>query len=236
MIPFPIRYAELNAVYGKTLGHGVSSLAVVGPEPGCGVSTLAYALARRSAAGGNKTLLVDVSMANPSVGPALALAAVDWRPGDESALSSIVALGDTGLSVLAAPRSIVGAWAFRDGDALRRQVAGWLEHFERVIVDSSPVNRKNQQNIPSDMACAACEGTVLVAQPGRTSESSVLEAADRLRSAGANILGGVLNDQYMPPLAAELCRETYRLERWFPRLMAELRLVIRRSKLLDQEI
>lgn len=236
MVPLPIHYAELETVYAATLGSGLRSLAVAAAESGAGVSTLAFALARRSAAAGRKTLLVDLNMSRPGIASWLGLSGADWRVDDVSMIEAIQAPPGLDISILPAPSSVAGAWGFREKTALQKGFERWGEIFECIVVDTSPLNRLNQGNIPPDRVCAACQGTLFVAQPGLTSEGNALEARDRLTAAGADLVGCVLNDRRMPSLADELCRETRRLERWCPKLMERVRARIRNAALLNQEI
>lgn len=235
MISLPIHYVELENVYARTLGGGVSSLALASAQGDEGVSTLAYALARRAAAAGKKTLLIDFNLARPSVGERLALQSGEWVPDSASSTSAIIEFPSTGLAFLPATESR-DSLNFRDVNTLRNGIARWAEDFDCIVADTSPLNRHNQQNIPPDIVCAACEATLLVVLAGRTTENQVLEANGRLAVAGARLAGSVLNDRFSPPLSDELCRETRRFERWAPKLMDTLRRRIWSSALLNQEI
>lgn len=234
--PAPIRYAELETVYAKTLGGSCRSLALTAPDADSGVTTLAYSIAYRSAEAGNRTLLVELNMAHPCLETWLGIPRTNWEPGRDTANSAPVPVIDGVLDVLAAPRGAASSWSFREQAMLTTQIEAWLGRYDKLVVDTSPVNRMNWQNVPADVACGACQGTLLVAQPGRTTEAAVIEAVSRLRAAGAVIVGGVLNDRFMPRLADELCRETRRFERLIPGPMRRLRRAIRSSRLLNQDL
>jgi Mrp family chromosome partitioning ATPase len=236
MRQIPIQYSEVEELYGRTVAAGFQSIGVTAAKPGEGSSTIAYALARRTAAAGKKTLLVDFNMATPSVGVRLALVSKTWQPGSDSAVDAIHPLGSTRLYALPAPSCTVDAWAFREVSQLSAQIAQWHKDYEVVIADTSSLTKRNRGNIPPEVVCAACSGTVLVVRSGRTREVNVIEARDRLDRAGARILGSVMNDMNAPGLAAELMRETRRLDRFAPKTMEKLRGVIRRSSLLNQVI
>ena len=235
MVPLPIRYIELENVYAQTFGNEARSVAVTAPQGGEGVSTLAYALARRAAAASKNTLLVDMNLARPSIAGRFGLQSKEWSPEGDSSGKATETFPSIFLSILPAPKR-AHSWAFRDARTLRECIERWTEKYDFVVIDTSPINRANQGNIPPDLVCAESDMTVLVALSGRTTESQVIEARSRLVAVGARLAGGIMNDRYMPHLADELCRETYRLERWFPKLMKTLRLQIRRSSLLNQEL
>lgn len=236
MIPLPIHHTEVEDIYAKTLGAGLSTLAIAAAEDGEGVSTLSYALARRCAAIGRKTLLVDFNRRRPSVGQRLAIPARDWLPGAPSAQVAIVQLSRTGLSVLPAPGENIEWLAVRDTPTLHKCFQQWRRRFDCIVADTSPLTVRNQKNFPPESVCAACDGTVLVVLTGRTSETRVQEARHKLADANARLVGAVLNDRYAPALADELLRETRRLDKAMPRLMQKLRAMIRRSTFLNQAI
>jgi protein-tyrosine kinase len=236
MIPLPINYTEVDDIYTKTLGAGLSTLAIAAAEDGEGISTLSYALARRSAAMGRKTLLVDFNLRRPSVGQRLAIPVCNWLPGEPSALDNIVQLSQTGLSVLTAPTNGVEWLHARDTSTLGRCFQQWRKRFDCIVADTSPLTVRNQENFPPESVCASCDGTVLVVLTGRTSETRVVEARHKLSVADARLVGVVLNDRYAPALADELIRETRRLDKAVPRVMRKLRAMIRHSTFLNQAI
>ncbi len=231
----PIHYAELEAVYARTLGNGTRALAVASAVGGEGTTTLARALAERSVAGGRETLLVDLNLDHPALHGHYGLNRGDWSlesPESQAFQPS----GIAGLSVLPAPTRVADHWSFRDPATLRAALETWLERFDRVVVDTSPLTRRNRRNVPADAVCGACGSTLLVVLAARTPESQLVEARQMLDAAGAEIAGAVLNDRHLPGLASELMRETRRLDHLMPRTMAWLRQRIAGSALLNQPI
>lgn len=235
MQQLPIHYEELEAVYTASIGQGNKSVAVVSAVRGEGVSTLAYALARRAAANGKKTLLVDFNTARPSVAPRLGYADVAWRPAETSWQDAAIDCG-IGLSLLPAPVGSEGVLNLREVSRLRALIDEWSAAFEAVIFDTSPLTSANQANIPAERVAAVADGSILVTLAARTAETKVTEAVSKLRSADARLIGSVLNDRYNPGVADELCRETHRLDKFLPTLMAAARRIIRAHPFLNQEI
>lgn len=236
MIPLPIHYTETEEIYAKTLGAGLSTVAIAAAEDHEGVSMLAYAIARRAAVMGRKVLLADFNRRLPSVGQRLGIASGDWTPGEPSAQNQIVPLSNTGLSVLPAPSSTSGWLRARETSILDACFQQWREKFDCVVADTSPLTIRNQDNFPPENVCAACDGTVLLVLTGRTSETRVKEATNKLAGANARIIGTVLNDRHAPALSDELVRETHRFDRVAPAVMEKLRAGIRRSTFLSQTI
>jgi len=236
MIPLPIHYEELEAIYGAALGSGQHTVAVTSADHGEGVSIIAYALARRAAAAGRRTLLVDLNTETSTVASRLGLEGRDWSPSDSSANESIIHMVGVSLSILAAPMAPANILNARDDEKLRVAMAKWRERFECIVLDTSPLTRLNQHNILPDMAASACDGAVFVVLAGRTPETKVSEAVARLHSAGAKIVGAVINDRHNPNLSVELCRETRRLDRIAFRLMDAFRRFFRTNAFLMQKI
>ncbi len=235
MQQLPIHYEELEAVYATSVGQGNKAIAVVSAVQGEGVSTLAYALARRAAANGKKTLLVDFNTARPSVAPRLGYPDAAWRPANQTWKDAAIDCG-IGLSLLPAPVGSEGVLNLRETSRLKSLVDEWECTFEVVIFDTSPLTSANQANIPPERIAAIADGSILVTLAARTAETKVTEALSKLRSADARLLGSVLNDRYNPGVADELCRETHRLDRFVPNLMAAARRIIRAHPFLNQEI
>ena len=236
MIPLPISYFELETIYTQTVAQGVKSLAVTAATEQEGVSTVAYALAKRCEAGGRRTLLVDLNLARPSIASRLALAPTSWSLGDKSAQDAIVRFPGSRTAVLTVSGQVSTSIRSREREYVSRSIADWLEEFDTVIVDAPAVNSSEHKHIPAETVCAACDATVLVVLAGRVAEASIKTATTRLTGAGARLAGSVFNDQFNPRLADELCRETRRLDRILPRLMARARNMIRRSDLLSYPI
>ena len=235
-IPFPIHYAELQAVYAQTVVKGHRSIAISSAESGEGVSTLAYALAQRAAAAGRNTLLIDFNLYRPIINELLNVPRQTWSPEDESGDNAIVRFPEESYAVLAAPIGASAAVPFREQHVLEERLKMWLDEFDCIIADTSPLNNVNARNIPAELVCASCEATVQVVLAGRTAETNIRRAVDRLRDAQANLIGTVLNDKYNPHLADEMIRETKRLDKYVPGLMEKIRRKIRQSPLFTAKI
>lgn len=219
----PIQYLELESLYASTLARGIRSLAVTSAEGGEGVSTICEALARRAEADGLKTLLVDLNLYHPGRPAAQA-----WGPND---VPEPLSQGQA-LAVLPAPGKDL--MAFRNKETLRQLLVRWLEHYDVVLFDTSPLNALNRGNIPADLVCAACEGALLVVLAGVTPTTMVQSAVEKLTRAEANLLGAVFNDRVNPRLASEILRELNRLPS--NRLTEWLKRWCRRSALLNFRI
>lgn len=239
----PVHYAELESIYSQTIDRGIRSLAITSCQGGEGTTTLACALAKRSQAGGHKTLLVDMNFCRPAIGTGLGLEkqgyenkawqSIDRHLEGEIEMAAVESESTGCLAVLPAPASPTGNLILREKNYLAQCLAAWLSEYEVVIIDTSPLNAINRHNLPAERIAAECEGALLTVMAGITRQSDIAVAMNRLNSLGVQLSGCVFNDRFNPSLADELVRETYRLQRWLPGLMAWMRDKVRRSPLLN---
>lgn len=240
MHSLPPAYLELESIYARTLGQGMRSLAICAANSGEGVTSLAEALAQRVRVSGRRVLLVEMNLYQPSLAVHFGIERQAWLPeGGKQELASTalpVIHERDGLAILPASLDRDAHMRLRDPAVLTYSLQGWLEHYDHVLFDTSPLNATNQNNIPAEQICAACEGCLMIVLAGKTSETSVRQGVRRLRAANARLVGAVLNDWLNPSLATELRRETWRLQRFAPRLGAWLRDRINTLALLNVPI
>lgn len=230
MISIPENYIEVDALYHRTIGSGIKTLAVTSAVSGEGVSTLAESLARRATACEKKVLLVELNLFNPQFRHDFQGNSSDWQLNRHSS-SSIIK--HNGYQLLPAPVGEQAAMHFRQSSRLKQCIDLWLEQCDCVIFDTSPITAFNRGNIPAEVICAVCEGTLLVMLAGKTAESKIHSAINQLSTAQVNLIGCVLNDQFNPSLASELIREVKRFEKILPELVVTLCRKIKQSVFLN---
>lgn len=235
MIKLPINYLEVEQIYGNTVGRGMRSLAVTSSNPGEGCSTIAYAISKRSEADGKHTLLVEVNLLHPELGDLSGHLHTDWLPNPSSADTCIMHDDESEIDILPAPCD-TDAIMFRNHSNMNKLLQYWLERYDVVIFDTSPVLAINRNNIPAEAICGMVDGTVMAVMAGATRQTDLQAAVDKLRHHEASLVGFVFNDLYNPRLADELVRETRRLDKWFPNAMERLRQYVRKSSFLNIEL
>lgn len=234
MSELPIHYAELENIYSQTIDAGIRSLVLTACNPKEGVTTLACALAKRAQAGGRKTLLVDMNFFHPSIGPQLGLPLESWQDIDGGLCTKIVR--SDSLSVLPAPEVPNRNLLLREKSYLQQCLNSWLEEFDVIIIDTSPINANNRNNLPAERISSVCEACLLVILAGKTRQGCVKGAVKRLKQQGATLLGCIYNDLYNPSLLDEMIRESYRLQRLFPSFIPWFINKLRNSNLLNQSV
>ncbi len=233
----PAHYLELEAIYAQLVASGVRTIAITSAVPGEGVSLLSTALARRAVAGGRKTLLVDFNLrrsrkaADVLNTPQLP----SWAPADGSIREAARVPEGGEYALVAVPEGGTNQFGFRDLDKLRQTFADALGEFDLVIADTSPLTAINGNNVPAETVAAAVDGTILVVLAGRTSETAIRSAAERLKRAGATLSGVVFNDRFNPRLVDEVCREIDRLRWLSPRFCDWLKRRLRPIPVLSIE-
>ncbi len=235
MLKLPIHYLEIETIYANTIGRGMRSIAVTSSTPGEGCSTLAYTLSKRSEADGKHTLLVEVNLLHPELGDMSGHLHTDWLPNPGSADACIMHDDESDMDILPAPCD-TDAIMFRNLSSMNKLMEHWLESYDIVVFDTSPVNAINRNNIPAESICAMADGAVMMVMAGVTRQTDFQSAIDRLRHNDVNLVGVVFNDVNNPRIADEICRETRRLEKWFPNAMEKIRRYVRKSSFLNIEL
>jgi capsular exopolysaccharide synthesis family protein len=182
-----------TSVQFATMDRPGQVLLVTSPNAGDGKSTTAANLAVTMASAGKRVILVDADLRKPTLHQVFKL---DNRLGLTSALlsgngarSSVQTSSFDNLSVLTSgplppnPSELLSSPRMRDlVEALRRQA-------DAVILDSPPVLVVTD----ATLLAALADGTVLVAEVGRTRSGALHQAVDGLSRATDRLLGVVLN-------------------------------------------
>ena len=236
MIKLPITYLEVEKIYANTVGRGMRSVAVTTSNPGEGCSTIAYAISKRSEADGKHTLLVEMNLLHPEIGDISGHVHTDWSPEPGSADGCIMHDDESEMDILPAPCDSEGLMQFRNLANMSKLIEHWLEIYDVLVFDTSPVNAINRHNIPAESVCAMVDGTVMVVMAGETRLTEFQSAIDRLKELEVELVGVVFNDMKNPRLADELCRETKRFDDRWPKAMERFRNYIRHSSFLNIEL
>ena len=226
---------EIERLYACLESTGIQSLAVTACNSGEGATTLAQALAQRCLLAGESTLLVDLNLHRPGIIPVWqAFPAKDDTPLAPPQLVRLHGQSVTLLGVVA-PSCRDDIIRLRRRDVMERCIARWQQHFERIIIDTSPLNRLNAGNIPAQHVARSCDACILVVMAGRTTEAMVTAAMEKLHHAEARFLGAIFNDRDHPRLLEELQDQLNRLPAPLAALATRLSHWLARQSLLGVE-
>jgi capsular exopolysaccharide synthesis family protein len=167
---------------------------VTGAQPKEGKTLTSISLAMSMAQSGLRVLLVDCDLRRPSLGSALA-------PGVPIGLTSVVCGGASldetiretavpNLYLLPAGPLPTNPSALADSERLGKVLQECSLRFDRVVLDTSSLLGT------TDPALVArhCDGVVMVVRAGQTKLEDARSAHETLISAGAHVVGVVLND------------------------------------------
>ncbi len=178
---------EIETVYATTLGRGVRIVGLCAAEPGLGVADVAEVLAERAARGGMATVLIDMACTpNPDGAP--------WIPGDGGARDSLQR-DVRGFARLVCRPTFEAAFGFREPRLLRRLFDEDLAAYQVVLVEMPPFSEAEGAAVPTAIAAASCEATLIVCAPGETNETTLVSMVQALRVTETVIAGIILNER-----------------------------------------
>ena len=124
MLPIQIDSREFELLYYNIISERQMPLSITmtGVHEKAGTSCLTYALARRMAASGHKTLLIDFNIENPDLSNQFSSKVTKWNPSDFVDTAHTEILGTTGLSIIAAPTEDTALWPFREKKLLNNML------------------------------------------------------------------------------------------------------------------
>ena len=226
----------IEAIYGNIERQKLQLIALCSPQAQSGNSLLALALAKRAALAGKKVLLVEMNLQHPSLAQRCNAQSTQWPAGSKFWADALYETDQPGLKLLIAPKDDLPHIELKSQDLLSELFSQLKTQFDLIFCDTSPLLNPAAGDIPADMVCSACQGTILNVLSNVDTECQIAQCADILKSCGAHISGAVMNDNVAPSLKQELLRETYRLEKKLPKLMSWLRQKIDKSMLISQKL
>lgn len=178
------------ATRARDLSHAVTLTSAVGSE---GKSTTALWLASAAAQSGQKVLLIDADQGRGTLGASLAAADA---PGWTDALRGRVPFADTiqkapgfGFDVIATGARMQGTIGPADLRRLQAGLEGLKSRYALIIIDTPPLLAASDALIYASLA----DQTIFLCRWQSTSRDAVVGGLERLRAAGAPMLGVVLS-------------------------------------------
>ena len=252
----PYQHIEIEQIYSQVFTTPKRAIAICSANSGEGVTSLVIALAQRHLMTGHTILVVDLNLYRPGLKNMLDITdnSQDLGITNNSQDLGITNNSQENSSILSVPQlvttkqknqlAISGIKApllhevnikLRQPGVLEKYIEEWLKNYDSVIIDTSPLNRINAQNIPPERIAAACDGAVLIVLAGQTHEAMICSAVKKLNSTKAQLLGCVINDFKNPSLKTELLREVQRIRK-FKWLRNRLTKLITNFQLLNLDV
>ena len=178
----------------STADHPPGSLLITSTQPGEGKTTVATNLAISLAQLGQRVLLVDADLRFPSLRRLFrtpeSLGLVSYLTGQQDWRAAVCPSGSPGLDLL-----LCGPVPPNPAELLSSKSMGALlsaakSEYGFVILDSSPLLTLADSRI----LAALVDGVLLVVKSGATPREQVIQSQTGIRSAGANLIGVVLNN------------------------------------------
>ena len=182
-----------TSVLQSWVGSGPKTMLVTSSQPGDGKTTTTVNTAISLAQLGSSVLIIDCDLRTPKVHTLLG---VDQSPGLTTCLEGDSAVEDAirqlqipNLSLLPSgpiplnPAELISSNRMKD---LLRMLG---RRYDHILIDSPPLINLADALILS----SAVDGVILVVYGGKTTCDAALRAREELSSAGANILGVVVN-------------------------------------------
>ena len=208
--------APIEAIYQQTVALGAAIVGLAGVSRDSGVSSLARALARRAAAGGQRALLIDASSSLISQSPERSPRATDD--------------GYFHLDLRPSPAERL---PLREVSRLRKLFSDSMRDFDFIVVDMPPVLCGAEFPLPATIVANACDATMLVCMTGQMTNVDLQQALRTLKGANTDPCGVIVNHREQPTLGAEIAREAERIRPITPALADRVQQRMAVSKFLD---
>lgn len=191
----PLSEAYFSVLTGLQFSttHGMPrTLLVTSTQPGEGKSTSALAISRSLARVGDKVLLIDADLRNPSLHKVLEVSNEHGLSNllvSDAPLAPMVRSTTTEfLSLLTVGPIPPNPAELLSGPGMERVLKDALASFDHVVLDGPPILGLADAPLLASLA----EGTVFVMEAGRTRATQARHALDRLFAIRAPVVGAVL--------------------------------------------
>ncbi|MGF1755364.1 chromosome partitioning protein ParA [Vibrio makurazakiensis] len=202
----PATHTEIEQLYLAAEINGHKSICITSCHSGDGVTSVAAALTERYMLAGHSALYVDLNLFNPAFKDLELFHGLTDQDKQQQPLIEHIDTHQTFVGV-PAPTQASTLLAYKDPTTLRNEVTQWLGHYDRVIIDTSPLLNVNKGNIPAQSVASACEATIVVVAYGETSAHHLVQGKGLLTAQSVNILGSVFNMKNTPSFTQELVRQ-----------------------------
>jgi len=177
----------------STADHPPGSLLVTSTQPGEGKTTIATNLAISLAQLGQRVLVVDADLRSPSLQKLFCiretLGLVGYLTGQQDWRAAVCPSGSPALDILPSGPLPPNSAELLSSKSMGAFIVSAKSEYGFVILDSSPLLTLADSRILASLV----DGVLLVVKSEATPREQVLQSQSSIRSAGANLIGVVLN-------------------------------------------
>ena len=185
-------YVAIRSSLAFSTAHGVPrSMMVVSSQPAEGKSTSALALATVLHRLGKRVMLIDADLRNPSIHSYLGLERTTGLSNllvGQAGLEQLTHTIRDGFDFLSAGPDVPSAAELLSSDRLHQLVRRLEGEYDHVVIDSAPIIGLADAPLIS----RTVEAVVFVVETGAVSVRGLRAALDRLRAAGAPLIGAIM--------------------------------------------
>ena len=178
----------------STADHPPGSLLITSTQPGEGKTTIATNLAISLAQLGQRVLLVDADLRFPSLQRLFSiresLGLVSHLTGQQDWRAAVCPSGSPGLDLLLCGPVPPNPAELLSSKSMGAFINAAKSEYGFVILDSSPLLTLADSRI----LAALVDGVLFVVKSGATPREQVVQSQSSIRTAGANLIGVVLNN------------------------------------------
>jgi capsular exopolysaccharide synthesis family protein len=184
----------LNSLALAQIDEPLHSLAFTSDRPDAGKTQTVLNLAQAAAARGSRVIIIDTDSINPSIAERMGLPRAGFGLGDllDGATSLDAAINETdipNLDLIDASSEGHYAGDHPQADKLRDLLDRLRGRYDLALLDCAPVLSSADPRVIVSQADAA----VVVYQPERDRQNTLLQAIELLRAAHSNLIGLVAN-------------------------------------------
>lgn len=228
---------SINTLYVQILEHKCQTICFTSVDLKEGITTIASKTAEAAASYGRRVLYCDFGNYSTSLSKQLNIQ-MDEQPEHPPKLTTktiqFVESFGFDLMPLLGPRPL--DLSLIKNESLVEFFNELKQTYDLIFIDAHCYNKYQPYVLPTRMLCEVADATVVVIASGGVTRTQVKDTTTDMVELGVKILGFVMNDKNYPRLVDDLCKQTTRIDKYFPTLGQFIRKKLKSSVTLNTEI